>query len=304
MNRLLGKYEGDEKGPLVIVIGGLHGNEKGGVVAIQQMFKQLDLHDHHNVKGKIVGFAGNLRALNLESRFINYDLNRCWQEDFVADLREKPADEIERGEDQEILELLEVIELETKGEYTKRILVDLHTTSAENGNFIVIPQDESDNEVVKVLKLPIIIDLDQYLAGTLLKFMHDRDFVAFAFEGGKIGSAEAVHLHLSGLWELLRAAGSISTNFADAMSRYEDVTADLKDLPHMLSVLYHHRVGDGDAFEMKPGYKNFQKIEKGEIVARDKEGAIKAKYDGLMFMPLYQKFGDDGFFIVKELMEN
>lgn len=304
MNRLLGKYEGDEKGPLVIVIGGLHGNERGGVEAVQHMFDKLKSHDHHNVKGKIVGLSGNLRALESNSRFINYDLNRCWHEAFVDEIRHTNESDLQDAEGKEILELIAAIEREIDGEYTNKILVDLHTTSAENGNFIVIPQDEADNEIVKVLKLPIIIDLDQYLEGTLLKFMHDRGFVAFAFEGGKIGSAEAVHLHQSGLWELLRASGSVSETFANAMSRYEDVTANLKDLPHMLSVLYHHRVEANDAFEMKPGYKNFQRIHKGEIVAKDKRGDIKAAFDGLMFMPLYQKFGDDGFFIVKELVEN
>jgi succinylglutamate desuccinylase len=52
---------------------------------------------------------------------------------------------------------------------------------------------------------------------------------------------------------------------------------------------------------MKPGFDSFQFIEKGELLAEDKSGAITAPIDGRIFMPLYQIAGDDGFFIVEEV---
>ena len=68
-----------------------------------------------------------------------------------------------------------------------------------------------------------------------------------------------------------------------------------------MSVLYHHKVKVGDGFKMKQGYRNFQTVSKGEVVAEDNNGKIIARDTGLIFMPLYQPLGDDGFFIVEEI---
>jgi len=48
----------------------------------------------------------------------------------------------------------------------------------------------------------------------------------------------------------------------------------------------------------RPGYKNFQWVKKNELLAQDKHGEIRSKSDGLILMPLYQKQGNDGFFLI------
>ena len=50
---------------------------------------------------------------------------------------------------------------------------------------------------------------------------------------------------------------------------------------------------------MKPGFKNFQAVTKGELLARYDDQDVKAEADGMILMPLYQAQGNDGFFIVK-----
>ncbi len=62
-----------------------------------------------------------------------------------------------------------------------------------------------------------------------------------------------------------------------------------------------HRIRAGDAFQMLPNFKNFQAVRKGQALARDIHGWILAPEDGLILMPLYQKQGSDGFFLVKEV---
>ena len=58
-------------------------------------------------------------------------------------------------------ELFTEQESEALSNVYSKILVDLHATSSDNGNFIVIPEDEADNKIVKSLRLPIIIDLEK-----------------------------------------------------------------------------------------------------------------------------------------------
>ena len=52
---------------------------------------------------------------------------------------------------------------------------------------------------------------------------------------------------------------------------------------------------------MKPGYSNFDPIRKGEVLGTDRNGKVSAIEKGLVLMPLYQKLGEDGFFIGREI---
>ena len=62
-----------------------------------------------------------------------------------------------------------------------------------------------------------------------------------------------------------------------------------------------HAIQPVEGFEMLPGFKNFQKVKKGELIAKDKNGDIFSPANGRILMPLYQKQGEDGFFIIKEI---
>jgi hypothetical protein len=54
-----------------------------------------------------------------------------------------------------------------------------------------------------------------------------------------------------------------------------------------------------DDFVMEPGFRNFHKIRKGELLAEDKDGEIRSQIKGRVLMPLYQRQGNDGFFVVR-----
>jgi hypothetical protein len=62
-----------------------------------------------------------------------------------------------------------------------------------------------------------------------------------------------------------------------------------------------HLIQPGDGFAMRPGYRNFQKVKKGEHLADDHKGPIVSSIDGLVLMPLYQSQGSNGFFLVREV---
>ena len=295
MERVIGTFEGQQPGPLVIFIGGLHGNESAGIKAIRRVFQTLEEEKLH-INGKILGVVGNVQAAEQNVRFIDYDLNRCWLNGQIQYLKSKG---FKKSEDKEAYELYKLIEEAEQGEYTSKIIVDLHTTSSDKGNFIVIPEDEAQHPVVKALRLPTVVDLDLYLKGTLLKYFHKRGFLSFAFEGGLIGSSKALLLHTSGIWEVLRVAGSLQFPDNIEFSIYQNTLESIaEDLPSRVKVLYHHWVEEQDKFSMYPGFENFQFVEQGKLIAKDKKGDILSPCDGLIFMPLYQESGNDGFFIV------
>ena len=74
-----------------------------------------------------------------------------------------------------------------------------------------------------------------------------------------------------------------------------------KKLPKLTELIEIHTIGPDDDFEMMPNYVNFQEIKKGEYLAKDRNGKILASVDGRILMPLYQKQGEDGFFLIKTM---
>ncbi len=52
---------------------------------------------------------------------------------------------------------------------------------------------------------------------------------------------------------------------------------------------------------MKAGFATFQTVRKGELLATDRHGDVRAKETCRILMPLYQGQGEDGFFLAREL---
>ena len=297
-DRILGILKGENPGPLVVFIAALHGNEKHGIEAFNNIYNSIR-ENQIAINGKIIGLMGNISATEANKRYLRYDLNRSWKSDYIDSLRN--SNNPLRAEDAEMMELLEIIEEHSQGDYKDKIMVDLHGTSSDYGNFLVVPEDEEFYAVIKSLHLPVVVDLDKYLEGTLLGYSHTKGFISFAFEGGLIGSREAVELHVSGIWELLEAAGVITHHDHEDLDHYENKLKNSSiNLPKVVKAFHRHWVEDEDEFVMKPGYRNFQRITKGEELAMDKKGPIYAPKEGMIFMPLYQNSGNDGFFLVEE----
>ncbi|MCZ6900877.1 MAG: succinylglutamate desuccinylase/aspartoacylase family protein [Bacteroidetes bacterium] len=75
--RIIGRINGESDGPLVLAIGGMHGNEPSGVEALNQVIKYLK-DQNAPFRGDFVAFSGNIEALRSGQRFIHRDLNRIW----------------------------------------------------------------------------------------------------------------------------------------------------------------------------------------------------------------------------------
>lgn len=303
--RIIGHYRGAEAGPLVVAIGGIHGNEPAGVRALERLFEMLEEEPRINpgftFRGELLALRGNVAALREGKRFIDVDMNRIWR-------TLKPGEKnFDRQEDLELYELITAIETALEDlPLSELILLDLHTTTADGGIFAVTGDDNPSLSLAAEMTVPVIKGMLSGLQGTTLHYFRSGHFGtrpvrAISFESGPHNDPESIDLALAATVNLLRALGCVRK---EDVSSYHDnlLRESAGTLPLLTELVYVHRIQhDGsDGFKMLPGFQNFQPITKQTLIAHDHQGDIYAPSDGYLLMPLYQSLGDEGFFIIQD----
>ncbi|MBK9982803.1 MAG: succinylglutamate desuccinylase/aspartoacylase family protein [Saprospiraceae bacterium] len=302
--RIIGRYEGQEKGSLLICIGGMHGNEPSGVEAIEEVLRLLHIEKKVNptflYKGAVIGVCGNLAALKAKQRFITRDLNRMLTtSEFERVKKLDPAHLVQ--EDRECLELLTVIEDERKKyDAPLTLILDMHTTTADGGIFTIAAEDDLSRILAKGLHAPVVLGIAEGLAGTTIDYFHHPSGGCYCivFEAGRHDDPEGVHRTAAAIINCMRTIGAVESRDVD--HRHDGLLISLSlGLPKITRLIYHYKIQPGEKFEMRPGYKNFQYVNAGDILAKNENGDVISPVEGLILMPKYQPQGNDGFFIVE-----
>lgn len=309
MKRIIGKYTGPDRGPLLICFGGIHGNEPAGVRALETVFNLLEhepvVNPTFRFCGRITGFCGNRLAFNHRKRYYTQDLNRMWRPDLINRLKHThPADL--RYEERELRELVEAVEREIAMYRPEKVIVlDLHTTTADGGIFGIATDDPESIRIAQELHAPVITGMLAGLQGTMLHYFNKENIqapevVALGFEAGQHDDPLSANRCIAAIINCMRTIGCVDAD--DVENRHDDLLiAYSKGLPKVAALRYVHHIHPQDEFRMGPNYHNFKSVKQDEILAYDRFGPIKAKEDSLILMPLYQAQGSDGFFLVKEV---
>ncbi len=298
--RLLGWVRGDEVGPMLIVVGSLHGNEPSGVGGIEQLLTGLD-GDTEAIRGDLVAIAGNLLALEQGCRYQVRDLNRCWTDERITNMRQRAQREGLVAEDREEVELLEMIDEAIAAARGPIFMLDLHSTSSGGSPFGIISDTLKSRDFACHLPVPMVLGLEEELQGTMLSYFGDRGLITLGFESGQHDDPISVDRAEAAVWICLDSAGLLTTGRGPIYQRSQQRLAEsARGLPRFLELRHRHEVGEGDGFRMEPDFVNFQRVHTGQLLARDRGGEIRSPVNGRILMPLYQAQGDDGFFIVRE----
>jgi succinylglutamate desuccinylase len=110
-----------------------------------------------------------------------------------------------------------------------------------------------------------------------------------------------VDLHEAALGLALVEAGVVPEESAlvDVVDCRRRIGMARAGLPDTYEVVYRRGITPADQFVMAPGHRNFEPVERGQVIARDAGGDVRIPLDGLLFLPLYQRQGDDGFFVIR-----
>ena len=297
--RIMGAIQGAFPGPTLLCVGGLHGNEPAGVRALERVLEGLAPRAGI-MRGEMVALSGNRSALALSRRFVDRDLNRAWTDERIAALREGglPGSLVEDREQMELLSAIEEVVARARGPV---YFLDLHTTSGAGGPFITFGDTLPNRALAAHIPVPMILGLEELVDGTLLAFLARHGVVGAVYETGQHAELRAVDRAEAGVWLATAAVGLLPERLLpETATARKLLMRDAGHLPRAMEMVYRHHMGPLDGFVMGPGWENFHPVAKGQVVAADVRGPVPAPYQGRMLMPLYQKQGEDGFFIIRD----
>ena len=298
ISRVLGKYSKGEKGAALLITAGVHGNEPAGIIAFKKVCQSLE-QKQPPFKGELTGLAGNIAALSKNVRLIDRDLNRiCFVEN---EKKIKAGAVLPYHESNEFRALIQEFELAQHEGVTQFFFLELHTTSSASQPYISVNRDSKSYQFANKFPLPVVKGIEDYIPGHVDYYLNQKGHTGCTIEAGQHEALSSIENHEAAIWLALVNIGCLNEeHLPDYDMYYERLKKLGEGLPSSYEVIYRYEIGEEETFKMNPGYVNFQKISKGEILARSDGRNIVSEWDARIFMPLYQTEGSDGFFVVQE----
>jgi len=299
--RIIGHIEGKKPGPTLVFFAGIHGNEPAGVEALTICFDRFKNLPSGHFRGSFYGIIGNRPALEKGERFLDQDLNRIWLRPVPGEVP-FPSDAYRTSEEQEQLQVYRLIRSILANHDAPVYFIDLHTTSGKTAPFITINDALINRKFARCFPVPIILGIEEYLQGPLLSYLNEEGYVAVGFESGQHGGREAVENAVAFIHLALKRSGSFpGADPGEAADATSVLVRAAGGMDRFYEIVYRHVIQPGDSFGMLPGFRNFDRINKGLLLATHNGQPQHAEQSGLLFMPLYQKKGEDGYFIIRHI---
>lgn len=285
----------DVNATTLICIGGIHGNEPAGVYGLQKVISDVIVNDI-KFNGNFYALLGNLNALKENVRYKDFDLNRLWTKEEVEalDIDDENYEFDEQKEQYELYNTIKNICTTNKGDF---VFLDLHTTSSPTIPFITISDSLNNRTLANHFNIPIVLGIEEYLDGPLLSFINEYGHISIGFEAGQHDDEKSVLCCEAFVWMIMERIGLVSKRDFEYKAFHQILNID----KGFYEIIYRHSLSESNQFRMKPGFKNFKPILKHQSLAFDGICEVKSPLNGLIFMPLYQNQGEDGFFVVRKL---
>ncbi len=279
-------FETSYPGPTSLILGSVHWNEKWGSQAIIEFVKLLKHNKAKIKKWKVILISHvNEKAFEQQKRFIDYDLNRLFKDDYPN------LNEIKDTHEYQLVQKLKPIL--AKADF----MLDLHSMEASWEPFAFA--EKKVLSFAKKLGIPHLLRWWWQLYPDVTwwdteNYVNSNWWLAITLEGGSHNDPQTFKNLFQGLLNFLVATWQIEETF-------------FKPLGEESKVL--HLV---DAYVSKNSYPDFKylinpshlkPISKSTPILRDWKNIYKAPYDFTMVMPISEtrvKDGREVFFIAKE----
>jgi len=258
---------GKKKGLTSIILAGVHGNEKCGVIALKKILPNLKIE-----KGRVfVGF-GNPRALKTNKRFTEANLNRMFKKNSLLSKKEKESYEYKRAQ--------------FLKKYLRKAdaLLDLHATTTTNSKPFVICEKNS-KKIVKYLPVRLVVSgFNKVEPGGTDYYLNNLGKIGICVECGYNQDPKSVKVAQKNILAFLKARGHLVNNLQPKKQKHIRMYS-----------LYLTKTNN---FTLAKSFVNFEKITKGQLVGLDGTKKVRAKKNSIILFACNRKKSNEEAFLL------
>ncbi len=289
------RIESGRPGPVVSIIGGVHGNEDCGVDAVLEIFESFVNRGQKLERGSLILTIANEHAFADDVRQLAHNMNRQFG--------------IARGGVQSPLnseyEVTRASEVARCAIDQADLIIDLHSTSVAAPPFCIL-EDRSgaglETTILQAVQSSRSVvfsnaDLVARLKGTTLQYArcqsNYRDISAITIECGQHKAQETNLFAKQAVWRSLAALG---------LSAKNDPAAEQAVEQKLYRVFYVEVKLDADTFAFAKNFEGFQVLQNGETIGtRDSSNIIAPKDCVILFptIPENEVAGAELFFLAE-----
>ena len=251
-------------GPHLVIVGGTHGNEPGGVKAMVELHRAFGCGQVKLTRGKISFLLGNPNAYEKDVRYIDYDLNRHFIQRDSSTVEGQRALEIKRflNDNDDI-----------------KALLDLHSVSIGDFKLLVYTKDDRDalefSRKMSAIPLHFVFQ-PEHMPGTLIEAANAHGIRGLIVECGNHYAMQAVETAQQHIYSFL-----IHHHLMDEDNMIQATTPAKITFYESIQAIKPHA---GFKFLIKD-IKTGTKLSKGQKFARDDLGDHVAPQDCHVVVP-------------------
>jgi succinylglutamate desuccinylase len=267
MNEEIVQVIGKKDGPISMIMGGVHGNERCGFEALRDLLLTIKID-----RGTVFFAYGNPRAIEKDVRFTEVNLNRMFIDDDKISESDKKSYEYKRS-------------LVLKSYLDKvEVLFDIHASSIETTPSFAICEANAKGIVDYFPTDIVVAGFDDIEPGATDGYMNNMGKIGICLECGYLSSPEATDVAKQAVFAFLKARGHIKN--------------DLKPRKQEYVKMYEMNYAKTDNFKLAKFFDNFEVVEQGQLIGVDGDEEIRAKKRCLIvFAHNGKKIGDEIFLL-------
>ncbi len=263
--------KGKDKGPVSLVIVGVHGNEVCGIKALDQILPNLQIE-----RGEVIFVYGNPRAIEQNKRYVEANLNRMFVDDKLLSAEEKNSYEYSRA--QFLKTVLDKADA----------LLDVHASSIPKTRpFIICERNAID--IIKYLPAKnVTFGFDEVEPGATDYYMNKNNKIGICFECGYLGDDYATEVAKQAILSFLSARGHLSLELKQNQQQYFQ--------------MYIRYLTKTDNFVLTKQFEDFEIVKAGQVIGVDGKEEVRSPQESIiLFAHNINKKGGEAFLLGKKI---
>ncbi len=261
---------GEKFGETSLILVGVHGNEKCGIEALDQILPTLKIK-----RGRVLFAKGNPRALKADTRFVEQNLNRMFID--TRDLSSEVKESYEYKRAQFLKKYLDQAD----------VLLDIHASSiSESKPFLIC--EKNAREITKYLPIKLAVSgFDEFEPGGTDYYMNKIGKIGICVECGYLGDPNSTELAKQSILEFLKIRGHIA---GEVISRNQNNIQ-----------IYKKYSSKTNKFRLAKSFADFEVISNNQLIGTDGAEEIRAPEKSLiLFAHNCDKTGEEAFLLARK----